>query len=383
MGIEGHLDIRLGIASSSVDMVRISSSRPVHASRIFHGKELQEVLNALPMLFSVCGTAQACAGIQASEQALGMRASQQIEDQRFCLVRMETLREQLWRILLEWPGYLDETRDQQSMMLALALQREHRQIVTEGRNPFLLPGDGHVSAPPDMMDLIPTLTSLLERAVFGMQPERWLEITDISGIEEWIRAGSTLAARTLGFVMDQELCELGRCQINPLPDMEPEQLHELLQNDDFVAQPQWNGSCRETTSCTRTDSQLLQQLRSRYGNGLLVRLVARLTEIAQLSDVLLPTSVGEGRLIEADQGHSPGIGQVAAARGQLVHRVSLDEGLIQRYQILAPTEWNFHPQGVAATALATLKGDVSMIGQQAHLLITAIDPCVGYELTVH
>jgi len=383
MGIEGQLNITLDTKPGSISAVQIDSSRPVHASRIFHGKELQEVLDTLPMLFSVCGTAQACAGVRACEQALGMEPSSQIEDQRSCLVRMENLREQLWRILLEWPVYLDETLDQQSMMMALALQREHRQVVTEGRNPFLLPGDGHISAPADLQNLIQALSGLLEMVVFGMPPDRWLEMEDVSVLEDWSRAGSTLAARTLGIIMDQKLSGLGRCEVERLPDMEPEQLHVLLQDDDFISKPQWLGSCRETTSCSRVESQLMQQLRGQYGNGLLVRLVARLSEIAQLSSDLVPVASEHESLPESGGADNPGIGQVAAARGQLVHRVGIKDGLISCYQILAPTEWNFHPHGLVATALATLKGDAEQIEQQARLLINAIDPCVGYEININ
>ncbi len=375
--------INLEIGSGHVRKVDISSSRPVHASRIFQGKEIQEVLKTVPMLFSVCGTAQACAGIMACEHALGMAPSLEIAQQRACLVRMENLREQLWRILLEWPGFLDETPDQQSMMSALALQREHRQLVTDGRNPFLLPGDGHVQELADVRELSNSLAELLESMVYGILPQHWLDITQLEGLENWCRSGATVAARTIGNVLDQDWCDLGACQIEALPDLDLEQLHKLMQDDEFVERPQWLGSCRETTSCTRTDSPLLQQLRSRYGNGLLVRLVARLTEIAQLSDNLSPAISTQNCKVEAGDAINPGIAQVAAARGQLVHRLQLEEGLVRRYQILAPTEWNFHPQGLVATALATLKGDAAMIEQQAHLLINAIDPCVGYELMVN
>ncbi|MCP3670571.1 MAG: hypothetical protein GY814_09080 [Gammaproteobacteria bacterium] len=381
MGIEGSLAINLEVASCRVLRVQIGSSRPVHAARIFCGKDIQEVLQTLPVVFSICGTAQACAAVRACEQALGMRPSPQIEDQRACLVRMENLREQLWRILLEWPGFLEEEPDRQSMMLTMALQRDYRAELTGGRNPFLLPGDGHVLESVDVQDLVTQLSGLLEVVVFGMPPQRWLDISDIEEFATWVGSGQTPAARTLGLVMAQDWRELGRCHMEDLPALESEQLHRLLQDDAFVAQPQWLGSCRETTSCTRVESQLLQQLRDRYGNGLLVRMVARLTEIAQLSLNLLPAP-GETGPVELAGVQNPGIGQVAAARGQLVHRVELQEGVVSNYQILAPTEWNFHPCGLVATGLATLKGDESQITKQARLLIDAIDPCVGYELII-
>ena len=79
-----------------------------------------------------------------------------------------------------------------------------------------------------------------------------------------------------------------------------------------------------------------------------------------------------------------GIGQVEAARGRLVHCVELERGVVKHYQILAPTEWNFHPLGVVARGLETLttKNEI-LLRKQADLLINAIDPCVGYDITVH
>ncbi len=52
--------------------------------------------------------------------------------------------------------------------------------------------------------------------------------------------------------------------------------------------------------------------------------------------------------------------------------------MVTDYVILAPTEWNFHPQGVAAKALAGIrKEDV------ARMIIMSIDPCVDYELEIY
>jgi coenzyme F420-reducing hydrogenase alpha subunit len=84
---------------------------------------------------------------------------------------------------------------------------------------------------------------------------------------------------------------------------------------------------------------------------------------------------------------APGIGvaQSAAARGLLVHRVSIADGRIRDYRILAPTEWNFHPLGVVAEGLREIAygiNDVQRLERLARLYITAIDPCVEYELSV-
>jgi len=78
---------------------------------------------------------------------------------------------------------------------------------------------------------------------------------------------------------------------------------------------------------------------------------------------------------------SDGVSQVEAARGRLIHRVEIEQDVISNYQILAPTEWNFHPQGLIKESLAHISAKNDKQWQHiAHLIINAIDPCVGYQL---
>jgi hydrogenase large subunit len=44
-----------------------------------------------------------------------------------------------------------------------------------------------------------------------------------------------------------------------------------------------------------------------------------------------------------------GVGLVEAARGALGHWLSLHDGRITNYQIVAPTSWNFSPRDAAGT----------------------------------
>ncbi len=382
MEIEGRLTIDLSIRSGHVDSVAIGSSRPVGASRIFHGKRVEEALQTLPLLFSICGTAQACAGVRACEQALGLMPTTQIERLREGMVRMESLREHLWRIFLDWSELLHEPPQRENMAEVLALQKRLRAALTQGHNPFSRPGDQHDIDLKIPDELGRKINELLQRAVFGINPAAWLEIKDLDGLASWAGTQVTLAARMLEHVIQNGWSDVGAADIEALPDLEPGQLYSLLEDDTFLRQPLWSGQCRETSSLTRVDSPLLRHLQGLYGNGLLLRLVARLTEIAQVAINIVPDEV-DLPLAKTGTADDSGIGQVAAARGQLVHRVDLADGIVSRYQILAPTEWNFHPQGVVALALGTLNGDREQIESQARLLINAIDPCVGYELTIN
>ena len=382
MGIEGRLSIGLSTACGCVNQVSIDSSRPLYAARVLHGKRVPEALKMLPMLFSICGVAQACAGVRACEQALGVKAAAHMEALREALVAMETMREHLWRILLDWPGFLGQMPVKKGMTGMLALQCDHRLALTAGRDPFQLCVAGHFPAPRLSRDFVKEAGLILEQLVFGMSPAQWLNIESSNALEKWATSVETMAARLFRYVMRMQWSEVGRCEVAGLPVMDAGHVQQMLEHDEFIRRPRWFGDCRETTSLTRVDSPLLQHLRSRYGNGLLVRLVARLTELAQLSGNLIPTMMAVAEEESPVRMHNPGLGQVAAARGQLLHRVQVENERIVRYQILAPTEWNFHPQGVLAMSLAALQGDVVKMQQQAELLINAIDPCVGYELSI-
>ncbi len=375
---EGGLTIRLRTAAGCVERVSIKSARPLHASRVFEGKHIEEALHLLPLLFSVCGVAQAFAGVQACEQALGVKPTPHLQSVRRALLRMETLREQLWRILLDWPGILNLEPRQTAMAALLRHQQDHRHALTGGQNPFLPEVAIHGQ---QSSSVAQELSCLLGESVFGMAAADWLDISFPQTLAKWAERGETAAAQVVNRVTRSGWSGLGRCGVAVLPPLDSTQLREALRQKGFVEQPMWCGQCCETTSLTRTDSPLLRLLRARYDNGLLVRVVARLTEIAQLSQRLMPEVIDDSSEYPVTARNS-GIGRVAAARGELVHCVHLQGEQIERYRILAPTEWNFHPQGVAAQSLATLEGDCSKMREQAALLIDAIDPCVGYELSI-
>lgn len=68
---------------------------------------------------------------------------------------------------------------------------------------------------------------------------------------------------------------------------------------------------------------------------------------------------------------------------RLVHWLAITEGRVSAYRILAPTEWNFHPEGPLARGLAGAEvGRGDRVRQVIELLVMALDPCVGCELAV-
>jgi hypothetical protein len=58
---------------------------------------------------------------------------------------------------------------------------------------------------------------------------------------------------------------------------------------------------------------------------------------------------------------------------------------VSDYKILAPTEWNFHPEGPLTRGLLgarVAEAAAPPVRRAVALLATALDPCVGFELVV-
>jgi len=381
MNLEGKIAIALTLGDEEVEQVKIESRRILHIARVLHGRPMLGAVQMVPRIFSLCGTAQASAAAQACEQAAAIETAPEIAARRQALVDMETLREHLWRILLDWPAFYGAAAQREVMAGVMQLSVDYRNALAGISDPFV-PGAAALGIDSVRAEAALTqLGELLQSAIFSLPVAEWLAIETREQLTQWAQQHHTVATRLLGKLLQQAWSASGACDVAALPPLSAQKLAQLMDDDAFIEQPQWQGECCETGSLPRNDTPLLRTLQRDVGNGLLSRFTARLTEVALLWQKLA-TGAGETENVPPLRLEHTGIGQVAAARGQLVHRVELEDGKIRDYRILAPTEWNFHPQGVVAKALAGLRGDAYQIEQQARLLINAVDPCVAYELHI-
>ncbi len=389
MNIEGQLKIDIYPHIGRDNRVDICSSRPLQAAQIFEGKSPKQVLATLPLLYSVCGIAQATAATRAFTQLLGSRETSSVDIARTLLVAMETAREHLWRILLDWPQMLGETVNAERVIPIQSLLQALRTALFAETPSFCLHSklelEGEV-----INELIDTLARVVGELVFNEPLAQWLELDDLTSLNRWAAQSSSIAAKMLWRIISDDWQAVGRCTIAPLPMLSEVQLHQRLGRVDaqqFIAEPTWEQQCWETTSLARqTEHPLIASLRSEYGNGLLTRVTARLVELATLPEKMrgIAARLASPQPVTDNLSDKIAIGQVEAARGRLVHRVILVDGWVSRYQILAPTEWNFHPEGAVSCGLAKLQtSDKTVLQRQAAMLIHAVDPCVGYQLKVH
>jgi hydrogenase large subunit len=136
---------------------------------------------------------------------------------------------------------------------------------------------------------------------------------------------------------------------------------------------------------------LALDLIQRDGASVMARVVARLLELAlvlpAMESWVQALQPGEPFCAHGDMpDDATGTGLVEAARGSLGHWLSIKRGRIERYQIIAPTTWNFSPRDANATpgpleqALVGLPAGDGTPPTVQHV-VRSFDPCM--VCTVH
>jgi coenzyme F420-reducing hydrogenase alpha subunit len=390
MTIAGRLDIALICRPGAAAAAQVVSRRPHGVTRMFRGRQLTEVTRLVPLLFAICRMAQGAASATACERALGLPTRAATRQARDILVLAEAAREHLLRVVMDWPRCMAMAADPGTLREVMELDQRFGRAL--GGVAVLAPG-GMVSCDRDAIaGAVVGLRDLLERLVFGEPAQIWLGRETLSDLGVWARAGELPAQLLLQRILQSDAVQVGSVSIDAVPDFADTDLAGLLFGEDaeqFVARPIWQGRPRETTALSRQlGHPLIDALGGADGYGIGARLVARLVELAALPDriaVLIDAMATDERDGAAEAcGDGIGIARSEAARGRLIHGVEIHNGVVERYVIVAPTEWNFHPTGAAARALASIAGSGRSDARElADLMITAFDPCVEYSLTVH
>ncbi len=378
MSIEGRLQISLHKGRGGGLRTEIESSRRFAVGAMLAGKSPAEALAIVPSLYSVCGQAQSCAAVAALEMAMGIVPDPLTRIARRIMVWAETAREHIIRIAMDW----GEKPDLAAARPVMALTRDLHQVLDGAFEP----GRRVDFASADVSVPIARLDDYLATGIFGEPVTAWRDRDTGESLADWAGRGGTRAADFFQQVDDREWQAIGSepapCS---LPSLDPGVLLDRLHDTAFIARPDWDGAACETSALTRrAGDPLIVDLLARFGTGLMTRFAARLVELSAIPGLL--RRLQEGPPAEVSQtasGDGVGLSQVEAARGRLVHGVRLAAGTIADYRILAPTEWNFHPDGPAARALAALPAnDDAVLAEQARLLVGAIDPCVAFDVRV-
>ncbi|NVK19680.1 MAG: nickel-dependent hydrogenase large subunit [Methylocystaceae bacterium] len=376
------ITLTLKIDKDLVQDVTITSDRSAMAARMLEGKSISEACALTPLLFSLCGTAQSQAGLQAFEQALGYIPSAAHKAVRRLLIQAESMGEHVMRLLMDWPQLAGLAPDLNTI-------RDVRNLCGSFKNHLFKDGQNDkVGGAPLGLDLasiknhLVMLREKLVATIFHIPLADFLKLSSQNAFNEWCNTSPTLPAQSLTTWMKQGKIDINWPELSPPISFKSESLTEILDGgdaDSFIAQPHVNNTPAETGPIMR---QFKHPLITSLNNVTLARLAARLVDLAALNIQMAKTieALEEDRELFHTKAIYKGTGCVEAVRGKLIHRVWLDKEteIIKRYRILAPTEWNFHPHGALSKALR--RASIDGLKEKAALAILALDPCIGYDI---
>ena len=158
--------------------------------------------------------------------------------------------------------------------------------------------------------------------------------------------------------------------------------------------PRYAGQVVETGALARqvvAAHPLLRDMVLRHGASVTARVTSRMIELASVLPAMerwvREIILGEAFCYPTDlPDEAQGVGLVEAARGSLGHWLSIKRGRIERYQIIAPTTWNFSPRdsegqpGPLEQALVGLPAGEGALPTVQHV-VRSFDPCM--VCTVH
>lgn len=286
-------------------------------AQVLRGRQADAAARLVPLLFALCGKAQGRAAALALAAARGEQCPLHFD----ATIETEVMREHLWRWLLDLPPLLGVVAMRDEFVAAAGWvasgQRNHLAALLDG----------------------PQIEALCQR--LG-------DAEDVSAAaSHCLPAMDAQASLALWPQFDAGFCRL----------------------------PHWRGAAAETGALARQQGRA-----AAMGTAFAVRWLARLAELRDWANG--DAKVGAGGTASAVQ-VAPGRGRalVETARGLLMHEIVLDGERIADYFIVAPTEWNFHPQGPLTSWLigrnAVDRADANGFVARA---VAALDPCVRWEL---
>lgn len=326
--------------------VRIDQNRPSVTS-LLRGMPAAAALARIPSLLPICGAAQALAARRAIEAARGEQPGETMEAEREASLWREQAHAATWRVTIDWPDVLGESRDLERM----------RQMLTAGNGP--------------------DAAAVLEAALPALQ-----QVEDIAELLDWVARSQCGAARFLRRAMEQENdperpAGTAHCAAG---DALVERARTVFDNPGF--DPLTPGDeAVEVGPAAMVRDPLIPALQSVSGlNPTTRRLLAQVLDSRCIARELraIPGS-GRATVESWPLAAGSGMGRAQTARGPVFHRVSLDprDGeTVTDWRVLAPTDWHFSPRGPLAHSVE----DVAVGLPWLRFAVTGFDPCAPWEV---
>ncbi len=325
---QGVLQLTLSWDGEQIVAAGVVSTRPT-LLRLLCGLPAARVSEFIPRLFSLCRCAQETAARLSLQAARGEAAVIDAAGRPGLAVALEAIGEHLWRLLLDWPPLCGEAARQSEF---IAWRKRLGGVVNQD-----------------------------SAAALGARLLAWLDQ------ESPPRFADDAAVDSVAL----------------LPQLPAAEWAKQLVAESFPELPAFAGQPAETGALARrADDEDVAALLA-AGQRLRARLAAQYADLRWLAQGLLDRSRLATWFDAAAISEGCGLARVETARGTLLHQIQLAGDRVGRYLIVAPTDWNFHPQGAFAREIcgrqAATRDDARLAAAR---LALSLNPCVPCETRI-
>ena len=334
--------------------VDIHQQRPA-ITRALVGLPATVALQRIPSLLPICGNAQAIAAARAVAAAKGN--AQHPQPDLDASLRQEQALACGWRLCVDWPDLLGETRQMTALKQLYQAQDDKQRATALGQ---MITG----------MDTVRSLEALLA----------------------WVEDSDCLAARVIRHTAEATGANARIQEALPLLDesgLRSRACAALAAEPFDPLDPA--GGPLEMGPLAMGRHPLVMALQDTMGSTVLSRLLAQLLDTRFIARALLATpseqqpagAPASARSLPRTGDTNSGMGWAVTARGPVFHQVQLADGAdtaadtVVDWRVLAPTDWHFGRHGPVKRELSLL--EASTRGQVA-LVVASYDPCAPWTL---
>ncbi len=367
MSLNGQLNVMLHLVKQDncqiIKDVDIDLARPNVAQKMLVGQSPQHAIERISQLMTICQHAQTAA----AKLALGKQlCSKEIKS-----IAYENIEQGFWRLVIDLPNTL-------GIKFPLDNFIELRKAIAKQNH-----------------DNITMFAQQLFIQLCQYNSQKFAELTTEQFLH-WLEvANSPMSSALKQIKPDNLLNTNSNKKYNPMLSSIPDEAllkeinESLLNQECFHHIPHINGKSHETGSLSTLLSHPLAPLFADM--GIAGRIASRLLYIAQKINELKHNNAkaaifGTYSTQAHKQNNTQGEGQLAwvqTARGLLIHLANIQQGKISQYSIIAPTEWNFHPEGSLTKMLINSSFHSQYTAKKsAKLAVIALDPCIEFNLGV-
>ena len=415
--VEGEAELDFSFKNNKIDDVNIKFGFYRGVENILVGKPPRDALVITPRVCGICNHAHLLASVRAIEdgyRSVGMEVNltNKANDIREFTLACELIQNHVkWFYLIILPQ-LEKLLDQQSEENHALKASYLSSTITKAlaifagqwpHSSYAVPGG--VTCDPTYVDvmqaesLVDESIKFFEQVMVGIKLEDMLAMDSVLDLPK-IGGGLGKALYLLGssgmdemgkshdrfIVFGECLCfKIGKSIPTQVSTIDTSYVKEEVQKGSMAKSVTYKNRLFEVGSLARgmiAKEPMVKALHKRYKDSTLTRIFARVYEMGLLlsySKQLLKRLNLEEASCTFDANNRPmdfdGVGVVEAARGSLIHKTTVKNGLITNYEIIVPTQWNLSngnkdEQGVSTRAM---RGASSV--EEASFIFRTFDVC--------